>query len=99
MNKDGDKKKGKKKQREKDDDKIKETPSKEQLSEDPLVNIRNADLKNRISAREESENAFDILLSGTSATLVIQLERKLYVAWVGDSMLAFCGKNQAKNAF
>ena len=99
MQKDGEKKKGSKRKREKEEDSKKETPLKDQQSEDPLVNIRNEDLKKRISAREESENAFDILLSGTSATLVIQLEKKLYVAWVGDSMLAYCGKTQAKNAF
>ena len=71
MQKDGEKKKGSKRKREKEEDSKKETPLKDQQSEDPLVNIRNEDLKKRISAREESENAFDILLSGTSATLVI----------------------------
>lgn len=28
---------------------------------------------------------FDILMSGTSATLVIQLPKRAYIGWVGDS--------------
>ena len=38
--------------------------------------------------REHESKNFDIALSGTSATLVIQLPKKLIVAWVGNSMVA-----------
>ena len=54
-------------------------------AEDPLKEIRNCDRKDRISQRKEEEKYFDLLLSGTSATLVIQTPKKLYIGWVGDS--------------
>jgi serine/threonine protein phosphatase PrpC len=30
----------------------------------------------------------DILLSGTTATLIIQTQKKIYIGWVGDSLVA-----------
>jgi serine/threonine protein phosphatase PrpC len=31
---------------------------------------------------------FDIALAGTTATLVIQLPKKLIIGWVGDSLVS-----------
>ena len=47
-----------------------------------------ADWTKKAAARPKKETMFDILLSGTSATLVIQTLRKVYVGWVGDSLVA-----------
>ena len=52
---------------------------------DPLIEIRNDDMRDRIATRYENENVFDNLLSGTTATLIIQTQKKLYIGWVGDS--------------
>ena len=40
-----------------------------------------------IKKRQDDEKYFDILLSGTSATLIIQndFKKQIFVAWVGDS--------------
>ena len=38
--------------------------------------------------KQNKTKYFDISLSGTSATIVIQLPRKLIVGWVGDSKVA-----------
>ena len=37
---------------------------------------------------------FDALLSGTSATLVFQSPKKLYIAWVGDCMMTMWGNSK-----
>lgn len=42
----------------------------------------------RLSIRQEDENMIDILLSGTTATLIIQTQKKIYIGWVGDSLVA-----------
>lgn len=42
-------------------------------------------LKESVMKRSEDEDNIDIALSGTSATLVIQTTKRLYLAWVGDS--------------
>ena len=42
---------------------------------------------------------FDILLSGTAATLVLQTPKKLYIAWVGDSKVLLAGKSNEKKEF
>jgi len=41
--------------------------------------------------RIEQEKSNDSLLSGTSATLVIQTNKKIYVGWVGDTLVALQG--------
>ena len=46
-----------------------------------------------IKQRDEDENLIDILLSGTSATLIVQNERQFYASWVGDSMFTICTTN------
>ena len=49
---------------------------------------RESELLRRAARRQRSEKMFDILLSGTSATLLIQTARKIYIGWVGDSLVA-----------
>lgn len=51
------------------------------------------DLKKKIQNRQKNEEKFDILLSGTSVTLVIQLKKIIYIGWVGDSMVTIAGKS------
>ena len=65
---------------------------------DPAVQIRNDDLRRRICERSGAEKNFDILLSGTSATIVILTQqgnslstRKMHVAWVGDCPVLLWG--------
>ena len=36
----------------------------------------------------------DILLAGTSATLVIQTPKKVYIGWIGDSLVALQGSEK-----
>ena len=36
----------------------------------------------------------DILLSGTAATLMIQTPKKIYIGWIGDSMVALQGSEK-----
>lgn len=43
-------------------------------------------MRQRVSRRAKDEEMFDNLLSGTTATLVIQTPKKLYLGWIGDSM-------------
>ena len=45
--------------------------SQDKVIDDTIGRIRNEDLNKRICTRNESEKNFDILLSGTSATIVI----------------------------
>jgi serine/threonine protein phosphatase PrpC len=56
--------------------------------DDTIGRIRNEDLNKRICTRNENEKSFDILLSGTSATIVIQTPKKLHYGWIGDSNIA-----------
>jgi serine/threonine protein phosphatase PrpC len=58
------------------------------VNDDTISRIRHEDLKKRICTRSEAEKSFDILLSGTSATLVIQTPKKLHLGWIGDSNVA-----------
>lgn len=51
-------------------------------------NQRKGDLKDRISGRSEEELMIDILLSGTAATLLIQTSKKIYIGFIGDSLVA-----------
>ena len=53
-----------------------------------------------IKNRHDEEKYFDILLSGTSATVVIQNDntKQIYVAWVGDSKFTICSNNTIKAA-
>ena len=46
------------------------------------------DREERISIRKQEETMTDILLSGTTATLIIQTGKKIYIGWVGDSLVA-----------
>lgn len=53
--------------------------------------------KDRIVSRRREESSFDALTSGTSATLVIQINRapkRLFVAWVGDSKCMVAGGSE-----
>lgn len=36
----------------------------------------------------------DVLLSGTSATIVIQTTKKIYIGWVGDTLVALQGSEK-----
>ena len=42
---------------------------------------------------------FDILLSGSGATLVFQTPKKLYVSWIGDSNVLVAGKSNEEKEF
>ena len=50
----------------------------------------------KLKQRAEEEKMIDIALSGTSATLVIQMEKKLYIAWVGDSKVVLGKKEKTQ---
>ena len=39
----------------------------------------------RIKERRKDEKYFDLLMSGCSATFIIQVPKKVYVGWIGDS--------------
>lgn len=47
-----------------------------------------------LSKRKEHEKYCDVLLSGTSATVVIQTKKKIYYGWVGDSLIALQGSHR-----
>lgn len=55
---------------------------------------RDSELARRAGRRFRNESMFDILLSGTSATLLIQTARKIYIGWVGDSLVAMQGSEK-----
>lgn len=57
-------------------------------------NQRKGDLKDRISGRSEEELMIDILLSGTAATLLIQTSKKIYIGFIGDSLVALQGSEK-----
>lgn len=70
---------------------------KQEFIDDPVTAIRNEDLINRVCNRNKGPNGdaekyFDILLSGTSATIIIicgpendqNTTRKIHIAWTGD---------------
>jgi|TARA_B110000285_G_scaffold213566_1_gene258013 serine/threonine protein phosphatase PrpC len=65
--------------------KVKKTVKKQKL--DPF-DEEEQDREERLSIRNEEENMMDILLSGTTATLIIQTQKKIYIGWVGDSLVA-----------
>ena len=58
------------------------------LNDNEMKLIQEEVLLNSLSKGELAEKYFDISLSGTSATIVIQLPKKLIVGWVGDSGVA-----------
>ena len=62
---------------------------------DQISIVRSNLQKKMIRKRSIDEKFMDILLSGTSATLVIQNDstRNIYVSWVGDSMFTICSSN------
>ena len=55
---------------------------------------RDGELMRRVARRKRDELMFDILLSGTSATLLIMTARKIYIGWVGDSLVAMQGSEK-----
>jgi serine/threonine protein phosphatase PrpC len=61
---------------------------------DPLNEILNEDMRKRLSNRDENEDAIDNILSGTTATLIIQTQKKLYIGWVGDSQVTIWGHSR-----
>ena len=79
------------------DNLVKAAPSQ---SEDILVQIRNDDMIKRIAKRNANECLFDNLLSGCTATLVIQTSKKLFLGWIGDSnaLIWGNGKEKSKNS-
>ena len=58
------------------------------LNDGQMRVIQEEVLLDSLQKREKTEKYFDISLSGTSATIVIQLPKKLIVGWVGDSGVA-----------
>jgi len=54
-----------------DDGDSDKSPEKKPMTDDPLREIRNEDKMKRICQRKEEEDYFDLLLSGTSATLIV----------------------------
>lgn len=53
------------------------------------MQIREIALLKKLKERSENEvRSFDIALSGTSASLVIQIPKKVIIGWVGDSLVA-----------
>lgn len=65
-----------------------ESKKEKEKDTDTIGKIRNDDLNGRICTRDPKERGIDILLSGTSATLVIQTNKKLHFGWIGDSNIA-----------
>ena len=65
-----------------------ESKKEKEKDTDTIGKIRNEDLNSRICTRDPKQREFDILLSGTSATLVIQTNKKLHFGWIGDSNIA-----------
>ena len=59
------------------------------MSETEIDKVQQNELLKRLKGRSAAEEEFfDIALSGTCATLVIQLPKLLIIAWVGDSLCA-----------
>ena len=57
-------------------------------------NEHEKDWIDKLGTRHKKETMFDILLSGTSATIVIQTSRKVYIGWVGDTLVAMQGSER-----
>lgn len=55
---------------------------------------REEDIKRKIMDRKQDEMLFDILLSGTSVTLLIHTPKKVYIGFVGDSLVALQGSEK-----
>lgn len=55
---------------------------------------RDEDIKQRIRKRKKDEKMFDILLSGCSVTLLVHTPKKIYVGYVGDSLVALQGSEK-----
>ena len=53
-------------------------------------------LLDSLQDREFDDRYFDVSLSGTTATLVIQLPKKLIVGWVGNSQVSLQQVGQHK---
>ena len=58
------------------------------------ANKKQTDNKRKYGLRSEEELMIDILLSGTAATLMIQTPKKIYIGWIGDSMVALQGSEK-----
>ena len=61
----------------------------------PIEDICNEDQLDRIKKRKEEQEYFDILLSGTTATLIIQLPKRMYIGFVGDTMVTMQGNKSS----
>ena len=46
----------------------------------------------QLNAQEQQK--FDLNLSGTSATIMMQTPKKIYLAWVGDCHATMCKKER-----
>ena len=57
------------------------------LTEKDKQRLEECVLLDCIQSREFNEDYFDVSLSGTTATIVIQLPDKLIVGWVGNSQM------------
>ena len=77
----------------------------EEFKNDPVAAVRNEDLTNRVCNRNkghhgDAEKHFDILLSGTSATIIIvsgaenNSTRKMHMAWAGDCPALLWGNSR-----
>ena len=47
-----------------------------------------------MSDHRSKDKMIDVLLSGTTATLVIQTPQKVYIGWIGDSLVAMLGSEK-----
>lgn len=67
------------------------------MKKDPHQAYYDNIFEQRVTERKIEENKMDILLSGTTATLVIQTPKKLYIGWIGDSLVALQGSEKNIN--
>ena len=67
-----------------------------QKEEDDAESLAKKQERARLLAeRRADEGTFDILMSGTSATLVIQLPKRAHIGWVGDSQATVWGSGRS----
>ena len=84
-----------------------EEEQKPEFLDDPVAAVRNEDLTKRLCNRNkgpdgDEEKNFDILLSGTSATIIIicgaeneqNNTRKMHIAWTGDCPAILWGNSR-----
>ena len=67
------------------------------LDDKEIKSLQEKSLKENLRQRAEGEEKFfDIAFSGTTATLVIQLPKKVIIGWVGDSRVALHKREKSK---